>query len=81
MAAKKASEAAKQEDGRYKHTVDLPKTAFGMRANSTSREPEIQKLWNDNQVFKRVVDRIMGEISFFMMALHMLMVIYTWVML
>ncbi|RVX21955.1 Isoleucine--tRNA ligase, chloroplastic/mitochondrial [Vitis vinifera] len=60
MAAKKASEAAKQEDGRYKHTVDLPKTAFGMRANSTSREPEIQKLWNDNQVFKRVVDRNNG---------------------
>ncbi|WJZ86927.1 hypothetical protein VitviT2T_006340 [Vitis vinifera] len=59
MAAKKASEA-KQEDGRYKHTVDLPKTAFGMRANSTSREPEIQKLWDDNQVFKRVVDRNNG---------------------
>ncbi|KAE9455246.1 hypothetical protein C3L33_12887, partial [Rhododendron williamsianum] len=49
MAAKKASEGAKQGEGRYKHTVDLPKTAFGMRANSAVREPEIQKLWDENQ--------------------------------
>ncbi|KAK9287720.1 hypothetical protein L1049_016159 [Liquidambar formosana] len=60
MAAKKASEGAKQEDGRYKHTVDLPKTTFGMRANSSVREPEIQKLWDDNQVFKRVIERNNG---------------------
>ncbi|KAI8561647.1 hypothetical protein RHMOL_Rhmol04G0356800 [Rhododendron molle] len=62
MAAKKASEGAKQEEGRYKHTVDLPKTAFGMRANSAVREPEIQKLWDENQVFKRVSDRNNGGI-------------------
>uniref|UniRef100_A0A1D1YWT0 isoleucine--tRNA ligase n=1 Tax=Anthurium amnicola TaxID=1678845 RepID=A0A1D1YWT0_9ARAE len=60
MAAKKASEGAKQEEGKYKHTVDLPKTAFGMRANSSVREPEIQKLWEDNQVMKRVVERNNG---------------------
>uniref|UniRef100_A0A2P2LMZ0 isoleucine--tRNA ligase n=1 Tax=Rhizophora mucronata TaxID=61149 RepID=A0A2P2LMZ0_RHIMU len=57
MAAKKASEGEKQGEGRYKHTVDLPKTSFGMRANALVREPEIQKLWEDNQVFRRVVDR------------------------
>uniref|UniRef100_A0A5B7C6J9 isoleucine--tRNA ligase n=1 Tax=Davidia involucrata TaxID=16924 RepID=A0A5B7C6J9_DAVIN len=57
MAAKKTPEGAKQEDGKYKHTVDLPKTTFGMRANSAVREPEIQKLWDENQVFKRVADR------------------------
>lgn len=50
----------KQEDGKYKHTVDLPKTTFGMRANSSIREPEIQKIWEDNQVFKRVVDKNNG---------------------
>ncbi|KAF9604472.1 hypothetical protein IFM89_006754 [Coptis chinensis] len=60
MAARKASQGKKQEDGKYKHTVDLPKTKFGMRANSVVREPEIQKLWEDNQVFKRVVDRNNG---------------------
>ncbi|XWS22450.1 hypothetical protein CRYUN_Cryun29cG0035900 [Craigia yunnanensis] len=57
MAAKKASQGQKKEEGRYKHTVDLPKTRFGMRANALVREPEIQKLWDDHQVFKRVVDK------------------------
>lgn len=61
MAAKKASEGEKQ-DGKYKHTVDLPKTTFGMRANALTREPEIQKLWEENQVFKRVVDKNDGGI-------------------
>lgn len=28
-----------------------------MRANALTREPEIQKLWEENQVFKRVVDK------------------------
>lgn len=50
----------KQEDGKYKHTVDLPKTTFGMRANSLVREPEIQKIWVDRQVYKRIVDRNSG---------------------
>ncbi|CDO98870.1 unnamed protein product [Coffea canephora] len=57
MAAKKASEGLKKDDGKYKHTVDLPQATFGLRANSTVREPEIQKLWDEHQVFKRVVDR------------------------
>ncbi|KAF7837821.1 isoleucine--tRNA ligase, chloroplastic/mitochondrial [Senna tora] len=60
MAGKKAAEGTKQEDGKYKHTVDLPKTTFGMRANSLIREPEIQKIWEDNQVFNRVVDKNNG---------------------
>ncbi|KAK2984433.1 hypothetical protein RJ640_014839 [Escallonia rubra] len=60
MAAKKATEGAKQEDGKYKHTVDLPTTKFGMRANSTVREPEIQKIWDEKQVFKRVAERNSG---------------------
>ena len=51
---------AKQEDGKYKHTVDLPKTTFGLRANSVVREPELQKLWEENQVLKRVSERNTG---------------------
>lgn len=47
----------KKEEGRYKHTVDLPKTSFGMRANALVREPEIHKLWDDHQVFLRVADK------------------------
>ncbi|CAN6468330.1 unnamed protein product [Victoria cruziana] len=57
VATNKASSGVKQEDGRYKNTVDLPRTAFGMRANSAVREPEIQKLWDAEQVLKKVIDR------------------------
>ena len=46
-----------EQDGKYKDTVNLPKTKFGMRANSLVREPELQKLWEDNQVFKKVSER------------------------
>lgn len=60
MAAKGKSEGEKQEDGKYKHTVDLPRTAFGLRANSVIREPELQKLWDENQVFERVANRNTG---------------------
>lgn len=49
-----------KEEGKYKHTVDLPKSTFGMRANAVVREPEIQKLWEENQVFKRISDRNTG---------------------
>lgn len=56
MAAKKSS-GGPEQDGKYKDTVNLPKTTFGMRANSLVREPEIQKLWEDNEVFKRVAER------------------------
>ncbi|GJT63488.1 mitochondrial outer membrane protein porin of 36 kDa, partial [Tanacetum coccineum] len=45
----------------YKHTLDLPKTTFGMRANSSIREPELQKLWDENQVFKKVAENITGS--------------------
>ncbi|XP_027333502.1 isoleucine--tRNA ligase, chloroplastic/mitochondrial isoform X2 [Abrus precatorius] len=63
MAGKKASEGVKQEDGKYKHTVDLPQTSFGMRANSSIREPEIQKIWEENQVFKKVVQKNSGVLQ------------------
>ncbi|KAG0471120.1 hypothetical protein HPP92_015666 [Vanilla planifolia] len=60
MATRKSSKGSKQETGKYKHTIDLPKTTFGLRANSVVREPEIQKLWDDNQCFKRAVDSNTG---------------------
>ncbi|MBR8835310.1 MAG: isoleucine--tRNA ligase [Stigonema ocellatum SAG 48.90 = DSM 106950] len=39
------------ETGSYKDTVNLPKTNFDMRANAIKREPEIQKFWEDNQIY------------------------------
>jgi isoleucyl-tRNA synthetase len=49
------------ESGSYKNTVNLPQTKFDMRANATKREPEIQKLWEDNQVFTRLSQQNPGE--------------------
>ncbi|GKE13411.1 isoleucine--tRNA ligase, chloroplastic/mitochondrial, partial [Tanacetum coccineum] len=49
----------KQRDGKYKH--NLPKTTFGMRAKYSVREPELQKLWDENHVFKIVAENITGS--------------------
>ncbi|XP_010053829.2 isoleucine--tRNA ligase, chloroplastic/mitochondrial-like isoform X1 [Eucalyptus grandis] len=54
-------QGGKQDEGRYKHTVALPRTSFGMRANASVREPEIQKSWDENQVFERIVSRNSGR--------------------
>ncbi len=34
----------------YKESLNLLKTSFGMRANATIREPEIQRFWSDEGV-------------------------------
>lgn len=59
MAAKKAAEAGttgRVSSGRYKDTVDLPQTTFSMKANSVVREPEIQRLWEQKQVMKKLYE-------------------------
>lgn len=41
----------------YKKTLNLPATAFSMRANSGQREPEIQAFWQDQQIYKKNLDQ------------------------
>ncbi|MBD2345325.1 isoleucine--tRNA ligase [Anabaena subtropica] len=50
------------EPGSYKDTVNLPKTNFDMRANAIKREPEIQKFWEDNQIFESLSQNNPGEL-------------------
>ncbi len=38
----------------YKDTLNLPKTAFPMKANLTSREPEILARWQHNNVYQQI---------------------------
>lgn len=40
------------DSGAYKDTVNLPQTAFEMRANAAKREPEIQAWWQENQIYE-----------------------------
>lgn len=38
----------------YSATVNLPKTTFEQRANATKREPQIQALWEQTDVYRRL---------------------------
>eukprot|EP00850_Spirogloea_muscicola_P001335 SM000005S17132 [mRNA] locus=s5:354830:362126:+ [translate_table: standard] len=54
--------AGNEQGGQYKDTVDLPRTSFGMRANAAVREPEIQRLWEDRDVLRRIVEANTGDV-------------------
>lgn len=60
MAAKKKAEGGEQ-GGRYKDSVNLPITSFDMRANSAVREPQIQKLWEEREVARKLQQTNPGE--------------------
>lgn len=46
----------------YKDTINLPRTNFNMRANSVTREPELQKFWTQEQIYERLSQTNPGEI-------------------
>ncbi|MEM1170638.1 MAG: isoleucine--tRNA ligase [Cyanobacteria bacterium P01_H01_bin.35] len=46
----------------YKDTVNLPQTNFNMRANSVTREPELQKFWAESQIYERLSETNPGEV-------------------
>ncbi|MFO0000875.1 MAG: class I tRNA ligase family protein, partial [bacterium] len=37
----------------YKDTIDLPQTEFPMRGNGPVREPEIQKSWQEKNIYQK----------------------------
>jgi isoleucyl-tRNA synthetase len=53
--------AANREPGRYKDSVNLPKTKFDMRANALQREPEIQAFWTEQQTYQTLADSNPGD--------------------
>ncbi len=48
----------------YKHTLNLPKTDFPMRANLPKREPEIQKFWDDIGLYRKTREHRRGREKF-----------------
>ncbi len=50
------------EPGSYKDTVNLPQTAFDMRANAVKREPELQQFWAETQIYEHLSQNNPGEI-------------------
>ena len=62
-----------------KDTLQLPKTAFSMKASLPLKEPEILKKWEKNKIFEKLRKSLMEKRNlFFMMARPMRMVIYIW---
>lgn len=45
----------------YKHTLNLPQTTFSMRAHSAQKEPEIQKFWQQAQIYKKNLSQRTGS--------------------
>ncbi|MFW6134373.1 MAG: isoleucine--tRNA ligase [Elusimicrobiota bacterium] len=40
----------------YNKTLNLPKTKFSMKANLSNREPEIQKIWKNLNIYKKILE-------------------------
>ena len=47
-----------------KNQINLPKTAFSMKANLPIREPEILKLWKKINLYKQLRNSRKGEEKF-----------------
>lgn len=46
---------AENTKSEYKNTLNLPQTTLAMRANATVRELEIQKFWEENNIYKKMI--------------------------
>ncbi len=52
------------EEKQLKDTLNLPSTTLAMRANATVRELEIQKFWQDNNIYEKMLEKNKGNNSF-----------------
>jgi isoleucyl-tRNA synthetase len=48
---------SKEKTKNYKDTLNLPKTAFPMKASLPQREPEILKRWQQEDIYGKIMDR------------------------
>jgi len=65
-----------------KENINLPKTAFSMKANLQNKEPEILDYWKKIDLYKELRKSNKGkENLYFMMAHRTQMEIFTWVLL
>ena len=45
----------------YSKTVYLPKTSFPMKANLSQREPEFLKLWEEQNIYQKILEKNRGN--------------------
>lgn len=48
----------------YKKTLNLPKTAFAMRANLANREPNMLKQWDNDDLYGKIRAAKKGKKTF-----------------
>ena len=53
-----------QKTDRYRDTVFLPKTEFGMKAGLPQKEPEILKRWQGLDLYRRLREAARGREKF-----------------
>ena len=52
------------EEKQLKDTLNLPNTSLAMRANAAVREVEIQKFWEENKIYEKMLAKNNGNKSF-----------------
>ncbi len=52
------------EEKQLKDTLNLPSTTLAMRANAAIREIEIQKFWEENKIYNKMLEKNKGNKSF-----------------
>ncbi|HZG81466.1 MAG TPA: class I tRNA ligase family protein, partial [Brevibacillus sp.] len=48
----------------YSKTLQLPKTEFPMRGNLPAREPQMQAVWDEKDIYQKVQERTKGRPPF-----------------
>ncbi|MDI6786154.1 MAG: isoleucine--tRNA ligase [bacterium] len=48
----------------YRDTLNLPKTDFKMKANLPNKEPEIEKYWEDSNIYQKIRDISKGRTKY-----------------
>ena len=50
----------------YKESIFLPKTNFEMRGNLPAKEPTIEKFWEENQIYQKMLETNSKDKSFYL---------------
>ena len=62
-----------------KDTLQLPKTAFSMKASLPTKEPQILEKWEKNKIFEKLRKNQKEKKNLFYMMAHLMpMVIFIW---
>jgi len=48
----------------YKDTLNLPKTAFPMKANLARKEPEFLRFWEEREIYRKIQEKNLGKPAF-----------------